>query len=319
MKHIVTIGGGTGSYTVLSGLKNLENVSLTALVSMADDGGSTGVLRKKWKVMPAGDVRQCLVALSNQEFLNHRIIYGFWGFFKGHKVGNIFLALLEKITGDFTRGLKILSFVFNAKGKIVPMTKDEAVLQVTFRGGKQIVGENNIDTASFPDEVEEISYTSSVKINPEAHKAILNADYIILGPGNLYCSLIPNFIVSGFKESLKESRAKIIFIMNLVNKQGHTMNWSTKKYIDFIEKYLGKNVDFYLINKEEFLKEQRERYSADAGEEIFIKEDYEDPRIIKGDLLLNKIFIQNTDDNVKRSLIRHDSIKLAKAIAKIIS
>src|SRR3989338_717350 len=108
MKRIVTIGGGKGSYVVLSGLKNLPNISLTALVSMADDGGSTGILREKWGVMPPGDVRQCLAALSGKEFLNYKLNNGF---LKGHKIGNIFLAVLEKITGNFTRGLKIVSWL----------------------------------------------------------------------------------------------------------------------------------------------------------------------------------------------------------------
>ncbi len=321
MKNIVTVGGGTGSYTVLSGLKNLKNVSLTALVSMADDGGSTGVLRKKWKVMPAGDVRQCLAALSGKEFLNNRYT---WGPLKNHKIGNVFLGVLEKITGDFNTGLKILSFLLNAKGKIVPVTLDYATLCAETMDGKIITGEDKIDTQNFQanngkNTLKRIFYKEEVKLNPDAKRAILGAGYIVLGPGNLYCSIIPNFITEGFREAIKRSPAKIILMRNLVNRQNHTMGWGTKEHVAIIEKYLGRRVDVILINKEEFSVLQKERYMKDGGEQIFILEDLEDPRIIRSDLLSSMIFIQSKDDEVKRSLIRHDSDKLASVIDRIIN
>ena len=316
MKHIVTVGGGKGSYTVLSGLKTFPDVFLTALVSMADDGGSTGVLRRKWGVMPPGDVRQCLVALSGKEFLNRRV--------GRHKLGNILLAVMEKITGDFSRGLKILSFVFNAKGKIIPITKDAAVLCAELKGGEVITGESKIDTADLQtenggDNLERIFYERNTILNPLGRDAILAADYIIIGPGNIYCSIIPNLIAENFQETIQASKAKIIFLVNLVNKQGHTMGWNTERYISTVEKYLGRKADFILINKGEFSGEQKERYLKDAGEEVFIKNEYGSPRVIREDLLSNKISTQNNNDSVKRSLIRHDSLKLAKVIAKIIT
>jgi len=194
MKHIVTVGGGTGSYTVLSGLKTFPDVFLTALVSMADDGGSTGVLRRKWGVMPPGDVRQCLVALSGKEFLNRRV--------GRHKLGNILLAVMEKITGDFSRGLKILSFVFNAKGKIIPITKDAAVLCAELKGGEVITGESKIDTADLQtenggDNLERIFYERNTILNPLGRDAILAADYIIIGPGVNAFYLIQYIAFSG--------------------------------------------------------------------------------------------------------------------------
>lgn len=315
MKKIVTIGGGTGSYTVLSGLKNLPDVSLTALVSMADDGGSSGRLREKWKVMPPGDVRQCLAALSEKKFLNRRFTNGF---LKGHTLGNILLAVLEKMTGDFIRGLNIISWVLKTKGKVIPITKNEATLKILFSNGDEIVGEGKIDQASFPAPVEKIYYKDIVKINPSAGEAILNADYILIGPGNFYCSLLPNLLVDGFKEAIKKSKAKVVFILNLVNKQGHTMNWGKAKYLQDIEKYLGKPVDFILDNSEEFSSEQRENYLKDGGEEIFIKDDLKDSRVIKASLLSGSSFVKNEMDVVKRSLIRHDSSKLASCIKKIL-
>lgn len=319
MKNIVTIGGGTGSYTVLSGLKNLPDVSLTALVSMADDGGSTGILRKKWKVMPPGDVRQCLAALTGREFLNWRMRTPF---LNGHKVGNILLAVLEKLTGNFNRGLNLLSVILNSKGTVLPISNDEAVISAHLNDGN-IIGESNIDEANLQsdngeDLVTEISYLNKVKLNPLAEKAILSADYIIIGPGNMYCSIIPNLITVGFKEAISKTPAKIIFLINLVNKQGHTMNWGIQKYVTTIEHYLGRKLDLVLTNKEAFSPEQRERYLKDSGEEIFIKNDFDDVRIVREDLVLNKIFNQSKGDSVKRSLIRHDPKKLRDALTKII-
>lgn len=240
---------------------------------------------------------------------------------KGHKLGNIFLAALEKLTGDFARGLKIISWIFKTKGKIIPVTKDTAELGVLFQNGKKIWGENNIDMETFSAPVQDIFYKDNVKINPEAGEAISRADYIIIGPGNVFCSLIPNLIVSGFNKSINQTKAKIIFIMNLVNKAGHTMGWRTTDYVNIVEKYLGKKVDVILINEEEFSKEQKELYLADGKEreeKIFIRENLEDPRIIRANLLSKKVLMQNDGDPVKRSLIRHDPEKLANCIKNII-
>ena len=309
----MTIGGGTGSYTVLSGLKNLKNVSLTALVSMADDGGSTGILRKKWNVLPPGDVRQCLAALSGKEFLNHRS-----KILNGHKVGNIILALLQKITGDFSKGLQFASWLFNTQGRILPITKDDAELEISFSDGSTITGEGNIDRTIFQSEVKDLHYKNNTKINPEAHEAIINADYIVIVPGNLFCSILPNFIVNGFKESLSQSKAKVILIMNLTNKQGHTMNWSKADYLKIIEKYLGKQVDFILDNNEPFSALQKEHYQRDGSEGIFIKSSLQDSRVLEIPLIHDILLSQDQNDTVKRSLIRHDSQKLAEAIQKIV-
>ena len=313
MKNIVTVGGGTGSYTVLSGLKNLKNVSLVALVSMADDGGSTGILRKKWNVLPPGDVRQCLAALSGKEFLNRRSRL-LWG----HKIGNVILAVLEKITGDFSKGLQFASWLFNTKGRILPITKNDAELEISFSDGVIITGEGNIDRTIFKSEVKDLYYKNVTKINPEAREAIISADYIVIVPGNLFCSILPNFIVDGFNESLSQSKAKVILIMNLVNRHGHTMNWSKENYLNIIEKYFGKRVDFIIDNNEPFSNEQAVHYQNDGGNGIFIKGNLQDSRVIEKPLLSNILFSQDNTDSVKRSLIRHDSQKLTEIIEEII-
>ena len=239
MKKIVTVGGGTGSYTVLSGLKQLKGVSLTALVSMADNGGSTGILRDELGVLPPGDVRQCLVALSEHtEVVRKLMNYRFdEGSLSGHSFGNIFLAALEKVTGDFAKGVEIASEILKVKGTVVPITKDKAELALILKDGTVIDGQVNVANVNLKNtKLKKIYYKNSVKLNENAKGALFEADYIILGPGNYYCSIIPNLIVDGFKEMIHKSKAKLILPINLTNKQEQTHNWKVLNYVKDIEK-----------------------------------------------------------------------------------
>jgi len=324
MKNVVTIGGGTGSYTVLSGLKKLPDVSLTALVSMADDGGSGGVLRNELGVLPPGDVRLCLVALSEhsnimRELMNYRFREGT---LKGHSFGNMFLAAFEKITGDFAKGVEAASEILKIKGSVVPVTKDKAELVVALLNGKTFEGENNIQDADLQSVgIKEVFYKNEVLLNEHAKLAILQADYIILGPGNYFCSIVPNLIVKGFKEAISESKAKIIFPLNLTNKSCHTKNWKVSSYIKDVEKYLEKPVDFILVNKDKLSQEQIERYKQEEGEGVIIEDDYNDSRVVRASLLSSIIFEKSKEDVLPstKGFIRHDSDKLAQVIEKIIN
>ncbi len=324
MKNVVTIGGGTGSFTVLSGLKNLPDVFLTALVSMADDGGSTGVLRDELGVLPPGDVRQCLVALSEhteivRELMNYRFNNGG---LEGHSFGNIFLAGLEKVTGNFAKGVEIASEILKVKGRVIPITRDSAKLSVLLSNGKLVCGEEKIqsDAAIQTIGLEKIFYEKDVLINEHAKEAIINADIIILGPGNYYCSIIPNLIVLGFQEAIIKSKAKIIFPINLTNKLEHTTNWKVSNYVKDLEKYLGKRVDFILVNNEKPSPEQVKLYEIEEGRGVLIEDDFNDKRVVRAPLLSTVIFKQEKNEKMKatRGFIRHDSEKLALCIAKII-
>lgn len=323
-KNIVTIGGGTGSYTVLSGLKNVKNVSLTALVSMADDGGSTGVLRDELGVLPPGDVRQCLVALSKHtEIVRKLMNYRFEeGGLKGHSFGNIFLAALEKVTGNFAKGVEIASEILKIKGRVIPITNDVAKLCVELSNGKVMKGEENIQNAEIKKSgLKKIYYEKKVSLNTNAKDAIRNADIIILGPGNYYCSVVPNLIVNGFREAFKESKAKIIFPVNLTNKMEHTEGWKVSDYVKDIEKYLSKPVDFILVNNQKPSPEQIKLYELEEGKGVSVQDEEDDKRIIRANLLSTVIFKPEYDEKMKatRGFIRHDSDKLAKVIEKIIS
>ena len=323
-KNIVTIGGGTGSYTVLYGLKNLPDVSLSAIVSMADDGGSTGVLMDELGVLPAGDVRQCLVALSEhsdivRELMNYRFDEGT---LSGHSFGNIFLAALEKTTGDFVKGVEIASEILKVRGRVIPATNNKAELAILLSDETLIEGENKINHSEIQDiGIKKIFYKNDVELNDHAKHALTDADYIILGPGNYYCSLVPNLIVNGFKEAISKSKGKIIFPVNLTNKHGHTKNWKVSNYVKDIESYLGKPLDIILVNSEAPSEEQIEVYKIQEGDGVFVGNDLKDKRIVREALLSHTIIKFHKADKIQnfRSFIRHDSAKLARCIKDIMN
>ncbi len=320
---IVTIGGGTGSYTVLSGLKNLPDVSLTALVSMADDGGSTGVLMDELGVLPPGDVRQCLVALSEhsdlvRELMNYRFNDGT---LKGHSFGNIFLAALEKVSGDFVAGVEVASEILKVKGRVIPITKNVAELTMMLSDNTVIQGENKINHSELQGlGIKKVFYKNDVELNEHAKSALLEADYIILGPGNYYCSVIPNLIVNGFREVIQKTKAKLIFPINLTNKHGHTIHWKMSSYVEDIEKYLGRKVDIILVNNESPSEEQLSIYKFQEGDGVLVEDDLNDTRAVRESLLSHSIVKFDTTDEIQntRSFIRHDSKKMADCILKII-
>lgn len=323
MTNIVTIGGGTGSYTVLSGLKDLPNVSLSALVSMSDNGGSTGALRDELGVLPPGDVRQCLVALSEHTDIVRKLInYRFTeGTLTGHSFGNIFLAALEKVTGDFVSGVEVASEILKVNGRVIPITKDKADLAILLPDDNLLEGQVNITNANLQElGFKKIFYKNDVKLNKNAKLAIEQADYIIVGPGDYYCSVLPNLIVDGFKEAILQSKAKIILPVNLTNKNGHTLYWKVSDYLKSIESYLDRKIDIILVNNEAPSDEQIERYKLQEGDGVLIQDDLaNDTRVIKKKLISHVIPIStNSLDVVKRSFIRHDSTKLSECINDII-
>jgi uncharacterized cofD-like protein len=250
MKNIVTIGGGTGTFVVLSALKE-HPVKLTAIVSMADDGGSTGILRDHYGVLPPGDVRRALVALSEssdtmRELFNYRFTNGG---LNGHSFGNIFLSTLEKVTGSFDAALKEASSILKINGEVVPVTLDDVRLWARLADGKIIRGETNIDIprTSNRAKIEDIWLEPEAGINPRVKKVLHDADLIVIGPGDLYTSIIPNLLVRGMKQEIKKSKAKKVYVCNLMTKAGETDGFRAEEFVDKLEKYLGKGVLDYAV------------------------------------------------------------------------
>lgn len=319
MKRIVTIGGGTGSFTLLSGIKNIPNLDLKAIVTMTDNGGSTGVLRDELGVLPPGDVRQCLVALSKEDKVMRDLMnYRFdGGTLSGHNFGNIFLAGLEKVTGDFATAVEFIGNILKIQGKVIPITNQKAHLKLKLKNGEILEGENKISNFDLQNIGIEKIFIENAKINEQAKKAILNAEYIFIGPGNHFCSIVPNLIVKGNAESFKNTKAKIIYISNMTNKKGHSTNYKLSDYVQDIEKYIGRKLDKILVNNKKPNKKQLNFYKKYIGENALVENDMQDDkRIVLEDILSTKVNKPDKNDKIasQRAFIRHDSKKLATVV-----
>ena len=229
---IVTIGGGTGSFNILQGLKKLTP-DVTAIISMVDDGGSTGVLRDELGVLPPGDVRQALVALSRstkimRDLFNYRFSEGS---FEGHSFGNIFLSTLEKVTGNFGDAVKATSKVLNIQGRVLPVTLDNSRLVLQYKNGEEVEGEHLIDEIIFKDQKPDVFLRPNCEINPDAREAIMEADIVVIAPGTLHGSLIPNLVVDGMSDALAKTNAKIVYIANLVTNYGQTSEYDLVYFV----------------------------------------------------------------------------------------
>jgi uncharacterized cofD-like protein len=321
---IVTIGGGTGQFTILSGLIE-KNVDLSAIVNMVDDGGSTGILRDELGALPPGDIRQCLVALSKssktmRELFNYRFEKGS---LSGHNFGNLLITALEKIKGDFGIAVEEVSKILAISGNVIPVTTDNTVLCLEHKNGKKIRGQHKIDNSFFEKNkgFEKLSLEPEAKLNPKAKQAILNADIIIIGPGSFHTSIIPNLIVKGVPEALKKSKAKKIFIANLVNKTGQTDNYRVHNYLKDIEKIIGEDIFNYVIYNNRKPKEDVMALYEEEGRNIvwYDKTEFKNyhNQISTNLLSKNKPAKRLPQDKLKRSLIRHDKDKIANLIIKI--
>ncbi len=319
MKKVVVIGGGTGNFVVLRGLKRY-NVDLSAIVSMADDGGSTGILRDELGVLPPGDVRQCLVALSNSSRLMRSLMnYRFEsGGLEGHSFGNILLSALEKVTGSFEKAVEETGRILSIKGKVIPVTTNEVRLHMVLEDNGLLRGEKEILFSNRPlNNFKSIYLEPFPKANPRAIDELMNADLIIFGPGGLYTSLIPNLLVEGISKALRDTKAKKVFVVNLMNKKKQTPNFKISDYLRSIKQFLGRDIfDHILFNSNPPPKNLLESYQDEAE---LIRKDLEDDRIISADLLDIEEQEFNQFDKIAktRALIRHDSHKLAKEIMKI--
>ncbi len=323
-KKVVVIGGGTGTFAVLSGLKRYP-VDLTAIVTMADDGGSTGRLRDEFGVLPPGDLRQCLVALSDADLVmrklfNHRYDRGD---LKGHNFGNIFISTLEQVTGSLDRALDLAGDILNIRGRVVPVTLDKISLHAELINGKVLNGESAFMEYQLVSKygIKKIYLNPSGSANPKALRAIEEADFIIVGPGKLYTSILPNFLVRGVSKAFTRSRAKKVFVANLMSQQGHTDNFSVADYVKTLEEYIGGRVfDIVLYNTKNPPQALVRRY-ADEGEPVVCtakckKSGYE---LAGKDLLADGLAKTPKKDLLRRTLIRHDPEKLAKALMQLIS
>ena len=321
-KKIVVIGGGTGTYTVLTGLKDADDVELTAVVTMMDSGGSSGRLRDEFGQLPTGDVRQALVALSkDQSALRALFSYRFnkGEGLKGHSFGNLFLTTLAEVSGGMEKALEEASKVLNIKGKVLPVTLSDANLVAEYENGLVVKGESDIDVPKHDGKLR----ITKLYLEPRAAafkktlEAIEKADLIVIGPGDLYTSLIPNLVVPEVAQAICSSSAKKVYIVNLITKYGQTFGFKASDFVSEIERYLGDCLDFVLINNSSLPEEIIERYKAEEGSPVIDDLTKSRFKIIRGDFLASDPIDKASGDKLKRSLIRHDGEKLANVLSDI--
>ena len=324
MRKIVVIGGGTGTFVVLQGLRPYH-FELSAIVSTADDGGSTGVLRDELGVLPPGDIRQALVALSPESSVL-RDLFGYRfedGSLKGHSFGNLLLSALEKVTGSFDRAVLEAGRVLAVDGQVIPVSRDPAYLRAEMADGSIIKGEHAIDEYIWSERsaLQRIWLEPSCQLHPLAEAAIEEADLVALAPGSLFTSLIPNLVVEGMAEALRATKAPVVYISNLMTERGHTGAFFVQDFVDVLEEYAGKSfIDYVVYNTRMPAPELLERYKKEM-ERIPVRVDpkrrkHLSYKLVGVSLLNTRPAAVAAQDALaaSRTLIRHDPTKVADVL-----
>lgn len=302
---VVVLGGGTGSSTLLRGLKEFP-VDLTAIVSVCDDGKSTGILREEFNIPAVGDIRRVLVALSEteplvMELFNYR--FRTTSDLDGHTVGNLLLTASSEVTGNLSEGIEALSKVFNLKGKVVPLTEDNVVLMGEMEDGSIVEGEHNITVNT--NKIKRVFYKEEPVPTKEAIKAIKEADLIILSMGSLFTSIIPNLICDEIVSAIDRSRGKIMYVCNMVTQPGETDGFKVSDHVRLLNQHLGKRkIDVVIANDGKIDEAMAKRY-----ESLEQKDPVELDR--KETESLVKEIISDDYVTVKNNLLRHNVMKLS--------
>lgn len=303
---IVVIGGGTGLSVLLKGLKRYTS-RITAMVTVSDDGGSSGRLRTELGVLPPGDIRNCLVALAETETLmdkvfQHRFLQG--GSLQGHNLGNLLLVAMAEITGDFISAIREVSKVLAVRGKVLPATLEPVILGGIMADGNQVIGETAI--RDYPSSIMEIFLIPECGPLPETLEAINEADAIIIGPGSLYTSIIPNLLVKGIIEAIISSRAPKFYISNIMTEEGETDNFTAADHLRVIQKHTGKQIiDYAVVNSGKLDEERLKRYIEEKAVPV---RSSSDEIVQMGINIIARDLVSDTE------VAWHDADKLARVI-----
>ncbi len=315
---IAIIGGGSGASVVLRGLKQFtENIS--AIVTVADDGGSSGVIREDLGMLPPGDIRNCIVALSDTEpameaLMQHRFNSGQ---FAGHSLGNMIIAGLVDMTGSFEEALSHVHNIFAVKGRVLPVSLEDIVLLAKLKDGNIVRGESNIPNVVkwnqtaidevFIEPLEAEAYQESVK-------AILNADVVLIGPGSLYTSILPSLLMPQIKDALNKTRAKVIVSMNLMTQPGETDEMSVGDHFNVIVRQIGaQTIDYLLVNNKSISVEAQHKYAAKGAHLLQFSETERQIITDKGIQIIEDAFLEEY-----AGYVRHDAIKLSESIFNLV-
>lgn len=313
---VVVIGGGTGQSTILRGIKQIDNIEITAIVTVADDGGSTGRLRRAYHIPAMGDIRNVMIALSESETLFSTLMS--YRFEKddlaeldaenelvGHNLGNIILTALTKKTGSFMDAVTTISKVLNVKGDIVPSTHQVVRLIARMEDGTIVRGESNIPKSRH--RIQEVFYDEKVVGSHEAVRAIEKADFIILGIGSVYTSICPNIIIPEIQKALIKNQGKKIYIANAMTQAGETDGYSLEEHVSAIEKHANIKLDIVVAANDVIPVEVLQRYIVEEAFPVLIQEKVHDYQLIKRKLL-----------NFESKRVRHDPDRIKVIIEEII-
>ena len=307
--RIVAVGGGTGLPNVLSSLKHYTS-NLTAVVTVADDGGSSGRLRRHFGTPPPGDIRNCIVALSDQEtLLNDLFQYRFKGHgdLKGHSFGNLFITVMREVTGDFGRAVEESSRVLSTRGTVMPVTFEPMVLQARLKNGKMVTGESLISKSKSP--IEQVMLKDRhVRPNKEVLKAILEADAIVLGPGSLYTSVLPNLLIPEVAETIALSRAVKVYVCNVMTQPGETDHYSVSDHVKAILKHTGAGfLHYVVVNKEKVPARLLKRYEDFGQEPVTVDRGAVEElgvKLVASNLLHREDFVRHSPEKLGKTIVR---------------
>lgn len=319
---VVVMGGGTGIFPVITALKHL-NVQLSTVIAVSDSGSSTGRIRDEFGFQPVGDLRQSLAALAEsegEEWIRKILLYRFskGDGLKGHNLGNLILTALQDMTGDTTEALEIAEKVFRLNGTVIPVTGDNINLQINYEDGTSEVGEHVLDhKPEKPKKIKDIALTPEAHLHPLAKAALLEADLIIIGPGDYYASLMAVLMVKGIPETLAQAKAKIVYIMNIMTRATQTKDMTAEQHAQGIEAAIGKKLDYILTNSQPVPQETLAIY-AHEGEFPVVDDLATQHHVIREHLISDELAQKQTYDAAHRSLLRHDSQKLQKVLQSLL-
>ncbi len=318
---VAVLGGGTGTFMMLLALKQLP-VEITAILTMVDDGGSNRVLRDQFGLLPSSGITQCIVALSeNQSLLRELMSYRFHQGegLSGMRFGNLFIAAITDIVGSQKQAIEEAKKLLQVKGNILPISYDDVRLVAQYEDGSEIRGEHYIDepeeTHDGTMKIVDLHTDPVAHLSEDARKAILEAEYIIFGPGDFYTNTVANFVVEGVPEALRESTAKKMFFTNLMTKYGETYNYSVRTFLDEVDRYYAlTDLDFVIVNNNQSYPEDAlEKYAAQQAVPVAddVGDEYHGSQVLRGDLIADTIFQTSEGDVLQRSILRHDPDKVA--------
>lgn len=322
-KRVVCIGGGTGTFVVLRGLK-YHPIHLAAIVAMSDSGGSNKRIRDEFGLLPTSDIRQCFVALSEEDrgvgLLRKLFMYRFekGTGISGMTFGNLFMAALTDILGSQREAIQQTGKVLKINGQVLPVSYTPTNLFAEYENHHVVTEEHFIDEPVHDGKlaITRVWLEPKAESNPDAVKAIGKADMIVLGPGDLYTSVIPNLLVHGIVQAISKSKAKIVYVMNLMTKYGQTYQFSAQDHIRTIEQYLERPVDAIVLSSSPIPKRALHVYAK--HHEYPVMDDFSENQrryaILRGDIISDAVIKKSESDHLVRSLIRHDSKKLADVL-----